>query len=152
MSLMRRRLQGLKGTEGAAMVEFALILTVLLLIVLGTIQFGLAWYTKYGMACASREGARYAVIYHSDSTGKRILPSALSPSIEQVVRDYLNKFLPKKVADACIIAVDGAGLAGIPGTDIIVRVSCPNPWNLLGGFLTSWSNVTFTAETVMKCE
>ncbi len=153
MNWMRRRLAGLRReTEGTAMVEFALILVVLLLIVLGTIQFGLAWYTKYGMACASREGARYAVLYHSDASGQRIPPSALNPTIEQVVRDYLNKFLPKKIADACFIEKDGPGLAGTPGGDVIVRVSCQNPWNLLGGLLPSWSNVTFSAETVMKCE
>jgi Flp pilus assembly protein TadG len=152
MSSLNQSLKGLKRCEGAAMVEFSLILVVLLLIVLGTIQFGLAWYTKYGMACASREGARYAVIYHSDASGNRILPSALSPSIEQVVRDYLNKFLPKATADACAVVVTGPGLTGTPGQDIIVRVTCNNAWNPLGTLVAAWESVTYTAETVMKCE
>jgi len=69
------------------MVEFALVLIVLLMIVLGVIQFGLCWYTKYALACASREGARYGVLYKVDANGNRILPNALDPSIEDVVRD-----------------------------------------------------------------
>lgn len=47
---------------GAAAVEFAIILPVLLLIVAGIIDFGRAFFTQVTLTNAAREGARAAVI------------------------------------------------------------------------------------------
>lgn len=46
--------------EGASTVEFAIVLTVLLLILFGTIQFGIAYNRKQGLQAAAHEGARLA--------------------------------------------------------------------------------------------
>jgi Flp pilus assembly protein TadG len=48
--------------EGAAAVEFALILPVLLLILVGIIQFGIVWSQWQVMEGAAREGARCAAV------------------------------------------------------------------------------------------
>lgn len=148
-----KRLRDLKETDGAAMVEFALIIILLLIILLGVIQFGLMFYTKYAIACASREGARYGVLYQVDSSNKRILPNALNPSINTVVRNYITKLCSS--VDQAYVTVNISGTAyttGTPGTQLIVRVTCQNPWDLLSGFLPFLKNKTFTAETTMLCE
>ncbi len=49
------------------MVEFALVISLLLLIVLGIMNFGLALWAYSAMAHVAREGARYAIVRGSES-------------------------------------------------------------------------------------
>lgn len=49
-----------EGERGAAAVEFAIIAILLLLVVFGTIQFGVAYNRVQGLNSAGREGARKA--------------------------------------------------------------------------------------------
>lgn len=51
-----------KSEEGQAMVEFALVLPVFLLILCGIIDFGWLFYNQLSLNNACREGARYAVV------------------------------------------------------------------------------------------
>jgi len=53
--------------RGAVLVEFALILPVFMMLVLGTFTGGTAYYRRSSIASASREGARYATL-HPGST------------------------------------------------------------------------------------
>jgi Flp pilus assembly protein TadG len=57
---------GKRGERGQALVETALILPVLLMLVLGILEFGRAWNTKQVITDAAREGARLAVVYNPD--------------------------------------------------------------------------------------
>ena len=143
----------LQEDRGASAVEFALVLTVLLVIVLGVIQFGLIWYTKYALACASREGARYGTLYKTNASGDRIPPSNLTPTIESVVLDYLAKLCPSLSQDKVQVNVSGTGYTtGTAGAELIVTLTAQNPWNLLGPFIPSLNNLTLSAQTTMKCE
>lgn len=51
--------------EGQAMVELALVLPILLLILLGIIEFGHIFYSYLVIQNASRDGARYGVVWDS---------------------------------------------------------------------------------------
>ena len=51
-----------RGEDGQAMVEFALILPILLLILCGIIDFGWLFYNQLALNNICREGARYAVV------------------------------------------------------------------------------------------
>jgi Flp pilus assembly protein TadG len=150
--ILRQRL--VRDTRGVAMVEFALILTILLTILLGIIQFGLIWYTKYAAAGASRQGARYGVLYDVMPDGKtRKPPSAFSPTIEKVTEDYLVALCPTLTPDMYTITPSGPGYTtGAVNSDLTVTVTCQNPWNLLGWLMPSLSSLTFNAATTMKCE
>jgi len=55
--------------KGAELLEFALVLPLLLLICLGTIEFGRAYYTYNILAKSLRDGARYAATSTTSSTG-----------------------------------------------------------------------------------
>jgi len=60
MRRMMRRLRGLRNERGAALVEFALVVPLLMMMMCATIDFGLAVYTLNNLTAAVREGGRYA--------------------------------------------------------------------------------------------
>jgi hypothetical protein len=53
---------GAREERGAEMVEFAVVVTLLLLLVFGIIAFGLTIYSDVNLSNAAREGARNAVV------------------------------------------------------------------------------------------
>ncbi len=78
-----------KNQKGQALVEFALILPILLLVVMAILQFGLMLNSYLTIENASREGARAGIIGSSDdeieqliiSTSPNLDPSKLTVSI-----------------------------------------------------------------------
>ena len=54
---------------GAAMVEFALILPLLLLLVFGAVNFGALMFDQSVITNAAREGARWAAVHSSPASG-----------------------------------------------------------------------------------
>jgi Flp pilus assembly protein TadG len=67
MTRGRTHHRGLHDNRGAAAVEFALVVVVLLLILLGIIDFGRLLYVSQAVKSASREGARVAVVNSMNS-------------------------------------------------------------------------------------
>jgi len=51
-----------RGEEGAAAVEFALIVGVLAMLIFGMLQFGLAFFQLQNLRAATREGARVGAV------------------------------------------------------------------------------------------
>jgi hypothetical protein len=67
-----------KGKErGAVAVEMAIVLPLLLLILLGIIEFGRALNVQVSLTQAAREGARYAAIHHGEA-GLNVSGTALA--------------------------------------------------------------------------
>ncbi len=58
---LRQLLRRGRGQEGAAAVEFAILLPILLLLLAGFFDFGWLFYWQHTVTNASRAGARYAV-------------------------------------------------------------------------------------------
>ena len=56
-----------RDDRGAAMVEFALILPLLLMLLMGIIEFGRAYNTQISIQAAAREGARELALRKSSS-------------------------------------------------------------------------------------
>jgi hypothetical protein len=145
----RRRL--VQATAGAATIEAAIVMSLLLIIFLGVLEFGLLFSAKYSITDAAREGARYGVIYKTQSNGTRLPPSNLSPSIEQTVTDILTNILPPGSFDVQV--VDNLGYqTGKAGEDLTVIVTYQNVWDLLGGFIPQMKNITLSSQHTMKCE
>lgn len=76
---LRRRM---RAQQGLAVVEFALLLPILLLIFLGMIEISLALYDKAILTNASREGARAGIVLSS--------PKMTEAQIRNVVLNYTN--------------------------------------------------------------
>lgn len=60
-----------RGQLGQALVEFALVLPVLLLILMAIVDFGRLFYSVLAVRHAAREGARYGVVHAADDEGIR---------------------------------------------------------------------------------
>ena len=58
-----------RGRRGQNLTEFALVLPILILTMLGIVGFGFAYFARGSVENAAREGARYASIHPSDTTG-----------------------------------------------------------------------------------
>lgn len=56
-----------KKISGNSMIEFALTLPILMLILVGIIEFGAITYNKAVITNASREGARYGIVFRTPS-------------------------------------------------------------------------------------
>jgi len=56
----------IKDQKGGALIEFTIVLPLLILLVIGAIEFGLLCYNKQVIANASREGARAGIIAFRD--------------------------------------------------------------------------------------
>ena len=131
-----KRFKKINNQNGAAMVEFAFVLPLLLILVCGVIEFGVMFYDKAVITNASREGARAGITGLGD------------PEIKQIVLNYCNvnlinldgndAFDPDKI----FISSDG--------TDLIVRLEYS--YGLLLGSFFGFDNTTISAETVMRIE
>ncbi|MGA9753981.1 MAG: TadE/TadG family type IV pilus assembly protein [Desulfobaccales bacterium] len=142
----------LRKDEGAAMVEFAIACSLLIMLVLGICEFGLIFYQKQVITNASREAARYGVTYVTDANGVRLAPQNITTpyTITQVVTNYCTGRI---ATGSWSTVVSGAGYAtGTQGSPIIVTVTSTNQMDLLSGFIPSLKNLSFTAQTTMNCE
>lgn len=69
---MRRSTRACDREEGAAAVEFALVFPILVLLLLGIIQFGIVFYQWLEIEHAAREGARWASMRDAGSYGSQL--------------------------------------------------------------------------------
>ena len=56
-----------RGTRGQVVVESALAVTAFLVLLLGVLDFGRAFFTWQTLATVSREGARWGIVHGADS-------------------------------------------------------------------------------------
>ena len=106
--------------HGAALVEFAIVLPLLLLLVGGIIEFGLLFYNKQVITNASREGARAGIVYPFD--GKDSVEIDIDAIVQNYCEDRLITF----------------GDSNPPTT------TAPDPTTLQNTFYPSDLNVTVT--------
>lgn len=60
MGMWRHRI---KDQRGQALVEFAIVLPIMLLVLFGMVEFGRIFYTQLAVNNAAREGARWAAVH-----------------------------------------------------------------------------------------
>lgn len=92
-----RQVQMTHRQRGAAVVEFALILPILLILLVGTIDASLALYDKAVITNASREGARAGIVARN--------PSLSDAQIQQIVQNYLQGALVSLGSTSALPAV-----------------------------------------------
>jgi Flp pilus assembly protein TadG len=103
-----------RDERGAAAVELALILPFIMLILLGTIEFGRAWNVRQTLVDAAREGARVAAVGNSITE-----PAALRTLVENTVR---NRAETARL-DLTRLTVAHAGVAGGAGNTVSVTLN-----------------------------
>lgn len=152
-----RRL-GFGSNEGSELLEFALVVPLLLVFVIGIVDFGSAYNLKQQLNNAAREGARYAA--NQSSVVADIETAASAQAVGNVVQNYLtNAGLTKCTFTApgsptlvytysgtpagCSLVID-RGYNIINGTGVLfgthVTLSYPYSWalsNIIGLLLPS---------------
>lgn len=94
--------------RGASLVEFAIVLPVLVMLLLGMISSGVAYNQKLDLASAAREGARYGATLPSTQTFSSgyATPNTWEYGIRQYVVDRSSGSLT--TAQVCVSLVEGA--------------------------------------------
>jgi Flp pilus assembly protein TadG len=123
--------------EGAGLVEFVVVAPLLVILLCGLLEFGLALYTKEALTNASREGARFGVVLSN--------PRKTATQIQNKVQEYLTK---SGFADTAAINVSGAG--GASGSPLTVSVSYPYTLQVLPGFFATFFDSTMTGSVTLR--
>jgi Flp pilus assembly protein TadG len=138
---MMRVHKTIRSESGASAVEFALLLPLLMIILFGIIEFGLALYRQAILTNASREGARLGIV--------QSIPPIANAAIDAAIDTYLTSAgIPPGNVARTIVA------GGVTGTPVIVTLTLPYTFVSLPG-LTSPSvtpTINLTAQTVMRHE
>jgi Flp pilus assembly protein TadG len=122
------------GQRGAAAVEFAIILPLLVILVFGIIDIGLLLYNKQIITNASREGARAGI--------------ARSTSVTNIVNNYCTGRLFLNGSSPPTTNVTGGGAFQ---NDLTVTVTYDH--NLMfAGIIGLSPSITIKGQTVMKME
>jgi Flp pilus assembly pilin Flp len=156
--VMRVLRHWVQETKGAVMVEFALVCLVVLLIVAGIMDLGHAFFMNQVITNASREGARYGVVYATDTSGNRLKPNQLSPTIQVHLlgtgtgQYNLPSLLPTD-ANAQVIPGGAGYTSGLSGDALTVQVTAIKNWWVLDNFIPGFGGTkTLSAKTVMRLE
>lgn len=139
------RIEGRIESRGAAAIEFALILPVLILLLFGTVEFGLLLYNQQIITNASREGARAGIVAGSSRP--------TDGDIRGLVRTYCEHNLVSfgSASEPLIDIVPAGDRSGSAfGDDLEVTVRYMYGFLVLSAF--GLTPVDLTAKTVMKME
>jgi Flp pilus assembly protein TadG len=133
---MRKRLRTARqhGERGATAVEFAFILPLLLVLVLGIAEFGRAFQVSGTLSAAAREGVRVMALQNDPAAARTAVRNA-APSLNPAV------------TNAQITITPASCPAGATNTTVRVTVTYPMP------FITDFfgSGVTLSGTGVMRC-
>lgn len=114
-----------QSSRGTTAVEFAIVVPLLLLILLGLIDFGRLLFVQVSLNAASREGARASSLYQPTS-GQQ---STVLGRIDQVVQDSSPGTARLSALGDASIAVNASGLCSPTAQDEMTTVSLTVPFN-----------------------
>lgn len=130
---------GLRAEHGQAMVEFALILPIFLLLVVGVLEMARAWNLHQALTDATREGARRAAVADPRMAEQDSVHAAVWRGLSQAGYD------PGAAGPA--YDVDIVGQWKVTGENIMVDVRLPYRfWILPGKTITMRSTFTMRNE------
>ncbi len=136
------------NSNGGAVVEFALVLPILVLILFGIVEFGLLLFNKQVITNASREGARAGIVQK--------VPRLTTTDIENVINNYAQAHLITFASAKPAPSTTVPNVCSTFGQDLSVTVTYPYQFLTLSNlmrFMGSGTNtITLTAQTTMKCE
>jgi Flp pilus assembly protein TadG len=136
-------MRGLRSdTRGQALLEFALILPILLLLVLGIVEFGRIWNINQMVSDTTREGARRAVVFDQP------------PATEQAVHDFMMQRLWDAHVDTTVVTIafsqnTASGHWKVSGWDQTVTVQFPYSFMF---FTRAFGTVLITSSFTMRNE
>jgi TadE-like protein len=161
-----RRAPTKQSEHGASAVEFAIIVSLLFLIVFGIIQFGIAFNRDQGIQAAAREGARIAAVGGTQkavASRVRDAQSLFDPNDVKITIDYsdndgasypgTNKICDDLGSQKCTDDVTPP-CAGKIGDLVRVTATVPASSGNYAIVIPFWGNVniTYSSKGVFRCE
>ena len=138
----RRVLRRRRGEGGQAMLEFALVLPIFLLILCGILEFGWLFYNQLALNNICREGARYAVV----STAENHETDGIQRHIENFIEDTYP-------IDEIIVTVTYTKPLDPLSGDVVVHAQKEFHYlTPIFSSVTGEDSRTLTAQVVMKVE
>jgi Flp pilus assembly protein TadG len=133
-------MQRAKRQRGATLVEFAVVLPVFFILIMGIYEFGRAYNIQQTLTDAAREGARYSV---APMAGTDTLPSVSG------VTDWVNTFLTSDGVTGTVSVNQTLSrtVNGIP--EVYTQVDVSAPYRFL---FFPYGTITLTAHSVMRNE
>ena len=141
--------------RGGPAIEFAFVAPILIILLVGIIQFGYAFFIQNNMNNAAREGARALAVKAVTAAGATATScgSTTTGTAEYITCDYLAALAT--ISDfsvaSCSPTVTDSTLCPEP-TDVTVRVTIPRSAVALGDVLGFFSSGTMTAQATMREE
>jgi Flp pilus assembly protein TadG len=114
----------IRNNKGQALVEFAIILPILLLLILGIVQFGMMINSYLSIQYAAREGARAGIVGSTDSEIKNLI-IADSPGLDssKLTVTITPDLLSRKSGDTLTVGVSYSYNLTIPVISSIFKNS-----------------------------
>ena len=136
----------IRGQRGNAILEFAIMLPILILLISGIIDFSLLFYDKAVITNASREGARYGVILQTT------YPT--STAVQTYTKAYCANRLITFASPAPVVTVTVTPSSGAPkfGDSLTVTVNYTYTDIMLHHFFGHSQLFNLSATTVMAYE
>jgi Flp pilus assembly protein TadG len=122
-----------RGRHGAASVELAFILPVVLVLILGTIDFAIIMYAYGTVSESARSGARYAIV-HGSMAASPVGPGANDTTVANIVKANTPALDPANLTIASTWG-SGSNTAGSP-VSVNVSYNCPTFMLKVLGFNT----------------
>lgn len=145
-----RKISYFDNNKGTAIIEFALVLPVLILLLFGIIEFSILLYDKAMITNASREGARAGIVYNYDPDNNVNHPQ--DGEIETVVNQYCQNHLIS-FDESSTLATTISRTGDESGDVLTVTVNYQYGYLILPNFVAALTGVVnLAAETVMRME
>jgi Flp pilus assembly protein TadG len=136
----------LRSERGATAVEFAFIVPLLLVLVIGIVEFGHAFQVQGTLSAAAREGVR-AMALRNDPVDARAVARNAATSLNPVVVDDLIEIEIVDGSGAVIGTAETCPSTGAGSTAVRLTITYPKPY--LTGFFGS--EIELTGTGVMRC-
>ncbi|MDD4689587.1 MAG: TadE/TadG family type IV pilus assembly protein [Eubacteriales bacterium] len=138
---MKKTFKNLKNEDGQAVVEFAIILPLLILLICGVIEFGWLFSAKIATNNCAREGARYAAVNSHYAT-------YLTETI-----DWVTSVAPNSIKDGLNTTVSLSNAYNMHSGDITVKVdSYVEPLTFIGATISRAGKINISSSVTMKAE
>src|SRR5262245_37924584 len=153
---MNRRVPHVRSERGAELIEFALVLPLLLLVVLGIVDFGFVFQRLEVVTNAAREGARVRVLYgYNDNDAKwrawnYVGDSGLPRTGTDPTATGTNPVIT--VTDATITVSGGGGSFQGKQVQVVYTSNYLFVGSIMSWFGGSLSSVPIRGTATMRCE
>jgi Flp pilus assembly protein TadG len=131
--------------DGVVALEFVILFPLILILLVGLMEFGHLFYVRHTLTNASREGARAAVMFHSPASERM---SWAQDQATTTVNNYLSTKLPGVTWSVPTPVVSGS----TSGSTVQVTVTATNAALILGEIITAFQTISVSAQTTMKME